>query len=207
MAVLGSVLQILEPHIIPNAAYNSIERQQEEASTCLPGTRKTILRTIQGWINGEGPPILWLHGPAGTGKSTIAQTIAEQCDKKKKNLAFSYFFSRRNTNRNDLTKFITTFACQLVCMIPSLDKLVQKAIRSNPFILSSHLEDQVKEFIVKPLKVVPEQIPSMVVVIDGLDEYSDATSNLPLKDLVTFLSECWQACISEFSLQVGQSLI
>ncbi|KAG0692815.1 hypothetical protein DFH29DRAFT_860592 [Suillus ampliporus] len=46
---------------------------------CLPGTRTEILSQIMGWINNSGddvPPVLWLSGPAGTGKSAIAHTIA-----------------------------------------------------------------------------------------------------------------------------------
>ncbi|KIJ44787.1 hypothetical protein M422DRAFT_251777 [Sphaerobolus stellatus SS14] len=180
------VLNKLEPYINKNASYNSSEREQEGASICLPGTRERILTKIQGWIAGEGPPVLWLYGPAGAGKSTIAQTIAEQCDHRK-NLAFNYFFSRRNANRNDLTKFIPTFAYQLVHTIPSLGKPVRKAIDSNPSILGQRLELQAKTLIVEPLEAVSERMPCMVVVIDGLDEYSDGTGNLPLENLVRIL--------------------
>ncbi|KIJ38138.1 hypothetical protein M422DRAFT_176985 [Sphaerobolus stellatus SS14] len=187
MTFLGSALDILEPHINKNASYNSSEREQEGASICQPGTRERILTKIQRWTAGEGPPVLWLYGPAGTGKSTIAQTIAEQCDKDPKNLAFSYFFSRRNANRSDLTKFIPTFAYQLVRTVPSLDTSVRKAIKSDPAILNWRLEDQVRALIVEPLKAVTEQMPSMVVVIDGLDEYSEDDGKCPLKYLVSIL--------------------
>ncbi|KIJ22773.1 hypothetical protein M422DRAFT_39932, partial [Sphaerobolus stellatus SS14] len=183
-----SVLQTLEPHINRNAAYNSFERGQEGALICMPGTREKILTKIQGWVGGEGPPVLWLHGPAGAGKSTIAQTIAEQCDKiYPKKLAFSYFFSKRNKNRDDLAKFMPTFAYQLVCTVPSLGSSVREAIHSDPSIFSLRLEDQAQALIVKPLGVVAEEMPSMVIVIDGLDEYSDVTSNLPLKDFIHIL--------------------
>ncbi|KIJ30800.1 hypothetical protein M422DRAFT_36420 [Sphaerobolus stellatus SS14] len=97
------VLNKLEPYINRNASYNSYEREQEGASICQSGTRERILAKIEEWITGEDPSVLWLYGPAGAGKSTIAQTIAERCYHRK-NLAFSYFFSRRNANRNECTR-------------------------------------------------------------------------------------------------------
>ncbi|KIJ27748.1 hypothetical protein M422DRAFT_94294, partial [Sphaerobolus stellatus SS14] len=138
---------------------------------CQPGTRERILTKIQEWIAGEGPSVLWLYGPAGAGKSTIAQTIAEQCDERK-NLAFSYFLrgNEINANRNDLTKFMPTFVYELVCTLPSLGTSVREAILRDPSIFSRRLELQAKTLIVKPLMAMSEQMPRMVVVIDGLDE-------------------------------------
>src|SRR6201996_5458939 len=133
MTLSESVLSILEPYVNHNASYNSAEREAEEATICHPGTRTRVLNQIQSWVRGDGPSTMWLYGPAGAGKSTIAYTIAEQCDKQSpRSLAFSYFFSRRNTNRNDLTKFIPSFSHQLVSAMPSLDQPVKKAIDSNP---------------------------------------------------------------------------
>src|SRR5258705_9591508 len=62
---------------------------------CTRNTRMEILDTIYRWFNGEtlgtretlsteGNPqgqIFWLDGVAGTGKSTIAQTVANQFNK------------------------------------------------------------------------------------------------------------------------------
>ena len=64
---------------------------------CHPGTRKTILKIINDWIDKDdiSVPIMWLHGSAGSGKSAIAQTIAKRCSKDGK-LAASYFFLRTN---------------------------------------------------------------------------------------------------------------
>ncbi|KIJ47835.1 hypothetical protein M422DRAFT_248416 [Sphaerobolus stellatus SS14] len=182
------VLNKLEPYINKNASYNSYEREQQGTSICQPGTRGRILAKIEEWITGEGPPVLWLYGPAGAGKSTIAQTIAEQCDDRK-NLAFSYFFSRKNANRNDLTKFMPTFAYELVRTLPSLGTSVREVIRRDPSIFGRRLELQANTLIVEPLKAVSEQMPRMVIVIDGLDEYSDDTGTLPLKNFIHVLVE------------------
>jgi adenylylsulfate kinase-like enzyme len=51
----------------------------DTSKQCLPGTRTAILFQITEWINDSGNAaqhVLWLSGPAGTGKSAIAHTIA-----------------------------------------------------------------------------------------------------------------------------------
>ncbi|KAF9645834.1 hypothetical protein BDM02DRAFT_3069602, partial [Thelephora ganbajun] len=46
---------------------------------CLKGTRGTVLDEIEAWTRDfDKPSVYWLNGLAGTGKSTIAQTIAER---------------------------------------------------------------------------------------------------------------------------------
>ena len=45
---------------------------------CLRGTRKDVLQEVEHWSMGEQEQqVFWLNGLAGTGKSTIAQTLAE----------------------------------------------------------------------------------------------------------------------------------
>ena len=62
-----------------DAAYDSQER--DPAPRCLPGTRKGVLEKIETWVKAGsgGKSVLWVHGPAGAGKSAIAQTVAETC--------------------------------------------------------------------------------------------------------------------------------
>ncbi|KIJ34733.1 hypothetical protein M422DRAFT_34959, partial [Sphaerobolus stellatus SS14] len=80
-----------------------------------------------------------------------------------------------------------TFAYELVRALPSLGTSVREVIRRNPSIFGRRLELQANTLIVEPLKAVSEQMPRMVVVIDGLDEYSDDTGQLPLEDFVSAL--------------------
>jgi len=47
---------------------------------CLKNTHVTILKWLRDWFLGEAEPegIMWLYGDASTGKSAIAQTLAER---------------------------------------------------------------------------------------------------------------------------------
>jgi hypothetical protein len=166
----ASLFDVLEKHVAFNAAYNSREREAEHASTCLEGTREDVIRKISGWVQGNTDlPICWLQGPAGSGKSTVAHTIAKQCADDQK-LAFSFFFSRGKLDRSDTTKFFPTFAHQLAQFFPAIQSSMQHALAGDVSIPFQRLDDQIKKLIIDPILTIKEPISSMIVVIDGLDE-------------------------------------
>ncbi|KIM78241.1 hypothetical protein PILCRDRAFT_824723 [Piloderma croceum F 1598] len=163
-----SLFDLLKNHINQHAAYDSSEREKEEASICQEGTRTEVLKKIKAWArNKNGRRVCWLNGPAGSGKSTIAHTIAH---KNRKNLAFSFFFSRRHRERSDATKFFLTFAYQLAIALPSAQRYMEEALKKDPAILHQRLELQFIELIINPILSITESVPQFIVVIDGLDE-------------------------------------
>ncbi|KAJ7593660.1 hypothetical protein C8J56DRAFT_419023 [Mycena floridula] len=173
-----------------DAAYNSYEREREKASVCAPRTRTKVLKQLNQWAQGHGEPVCWLSGPAGAGKSTIAHTVAQQCDENHC-LAFSYFFSRRYTTRSDLSAFIPTFVYTLAKStgITSIEKKVDKALETNTGIFLQRLEGQlatIADIIIPVLSARPPALP-IIVVIDGLDEYDQDEGKIPLEHLVKIL--------------------
>ncbi|KAF8066467.1 hypothetical protein FPV67DRAFT_1417372, partial [Lyophyllum atratum] len=86
------------------AAYNSQDRYPPPK--CHPGTREPILKEVYEWIENsvmtKVGSLMWLHGPAGAGKSAIAQTVAETCAERGQ-LAASFFFSRGSYRRDTIT--------------------------------------------------------------------------------------------------------
>ena len=141
--------------------------------------------------------LCWLHGPAGSGKSTISHTFAEQCGAK---LGASFFFSRGKGSRSDTTGLFPTLAYQLAARVPQLQALMERALQSDPLILSQTLEDQFRKLIVDPILKIEEPLPSIIIVLDALDECSDGdllmevvrllgdastTRRLPVRFLVT----------------------
>jgi len=174
----GSVFEMLMPYIAFNAAYNSGERESEHASTCLEDTRKDVINKISAWVeSNQNRPVCWLEGPAGSGKSTIAHTIAERCANKQQ-LAFTFFFSRGKLDRGDTSKFFPTFAYQLASFVPATRASMQRALAADPFIPSQRLADQMKKLIVDPILTITGSITSLIVVIDGLDECGGDTGLL-----------------------------
>ena len=98
--------------ISPGAAYNSGERSPPPR--CHPGTQTTILGKSHCWVDDKTPStsILWLHAPAGAGKSAIAQTIAEQSAEHGQ-LAASFFFAKSSPQRNAKQYLLPTIALQI----------------------------------------------------------------------------------------------
>ncbi|KAF8226403.1 hypothetical protein L208DRAFT_1093098, partial [Tricholoma matsutake] len=137
---------------------------------CQEGTRKSVLRKISAWCGGNtGYPVCWLKGPAGSGKSTIAHTIAKQCDDDNR-LVFSFFFSRGKPDRSDTTKFVPSFAYQLAKSIPEIQPSMRHALADNPSAPYLRLRNQIENLIVRPFLTIPGHIQPKIVVIDGLDE-------------------------------------
>ncbi|KAF9790951.1 hypothetical protein BJ322DRAFT_418044 [Thelephora terrestris] len=80
---------------------------------CLRGTRESVLSKIEHWAEDpEGFPVFWLNGVAGTGKSTIAQTVAERIFADGR-LGASFFCSRSFEDRSNLKLIFPTLAFQL----------------------------------------------------------------------------------------------
>src|SRR5437016_2989395 len=97
----------LRQQIAPGAFHNSDERY--DPPKCHPHTREAVLKKIEDWVKDSDKValVLWLYGPAGAGKSAIAQTIAELLESLGL-LAAAFFFSRNAAGRNDKTPLIAT---------------------------------------------------------------------------------------------------
>ena len=96
------------------AFHNSAERF--DAPKCHPNTRVAVLNKIMKWIKREADLdtfIMWLYGPAGAGKSAIAEKIAEMCEQEMILLA-SFFFSRNDPSRCSAKLLIATIVYQIV---------------------------------------------------------------------------------------------
>jgi len=152
------------------AAFNS--RLWEHESRCLPETRVNILQQIITWsTDPNGACIFWLNGIAGTGKSTIARTVANTWSVQKQ-LGASFFFSKGQGDLGHATYFFTSLADQLAISLPDFRRHICSAIKKNPDIFQRGLGDQWKHLILQPLSKleVSLQPPALILVIDALDE-------------------------------------
>ena len=144
--------------------------QHGDRQGCLTGTREAILDEIESWTGDfNKSPVYWLNGLAGTGKSTIAQTIAERLFADGQ-LGASFFCSRDFKDRSDLHFIFPTISFQLAYRYPKFQSALITLLQSDPDIGYESLYSQMERLIVIPLK---EQDISTVIVIDALDECTD----------------------------------
>jgi hypothetical protein len=122
--------------------------------------------------NPDSPCIFWLNGMAGTGKSTIARTIAHKLNEKEC-LGASFFFSRGRGDLDHAGMFFTTLAAQLANTLPALRPYICSAIAEKFNITQQGLAEQWKYLVFQPLfnlKKVLHQSQIFGLVIDALDE-------------------------------------
>ena len=137
---------------------------------CLKGTRKTVLDEIESWSRDSAvSSVYWLNGLAGTGKSTIAQTICERIFADGR-LGASFFCSRDFKDRRNLHYIFPTLAFQLAHKYPKFRSILVPLLRSNPDIGHESLLNQMRMLIVEPLS---SSDILTVIVIDALDECMD----------------------------------
>jgi len=137
---------------------------------CLKGTRGSVLNEIEHWAGDfDKSPVYWLNGLAGTGKSTIAQTIAERLFADGR-LGASFFCSRDFEDRSDLHLIFPTLAVQLARKYPEFRSIFVPLVQPDPQIAHESLYNQMSKLIVGPLK---KCAISTVIVIDALDECKD----------------------------------
>ncbi|PPQ83541.1 hypothetical protein CVT26_004260, partial [Gymnopilus dilepis] len=145
-----------------------------------PSTSAPILQELMQWAlrSVDSPNVVWLHGPAGVGKTAIAVSFAEMLVKQEK-LAASFFFPRDDL-RNLKRSFVASLAYQMCFTIPELAQHIAEAAERNPMIFGQSLETQMKELIVQP--VLSSNLPayaSWIIIIDGLDAYDSSGENCP----------------------------
>ncbi|TEB14979.1 hypothetical protein FA13DRAFT_1721372 [Coprinellus micaceus] len=162
-----TAMEYLEEHITIGAIHNSDERC--DAPTCFPETRVAVQEDILSWITqgdqDEQPmKMLWLSGPAGSGKTAIAGSVADSKQFLVATLAYQLF--KHET---------------LEAAAPH----VSKAIQRDPTIFKMKLKDQLEALILNPLRQLRCQFPEAdlpkVFIIDGVDEtqhFLSASSSL-----------------------------
>ncbi|KAF7348950.1 NACHT domain-containing protein [Mycena venus] len=177
-----------------DAFHDSAERYPQPR--CHPETRTKLLDVLWNWACGIEPPrnwssddgdldepshdflstgdtqpgsdILWLNGPAGSGKSAVAQSFCQRL-KDEGCLGGSFFFKRGHFSRGNAKKLFPTIAYQLALLLPELKHLISQAAENDPAIVDRTLSYQLQELIVEPCRRSHLSTP-VPIIIDGLDE-------------------------------------
>ncbi|TEB32873.1 hypothetical protein FA13DRAFT_1627661, partial [Coprinellus micaceus] len=72
-------------------------------------------------------PICWLYGPFGCGKPAMAQTLAEQYERKGR-LAAAFFFFRNAGEKSSSNHLATTLTHQISLNVPGAQELIQHVV-------------------------------------------------------------------------------
>ncbi|KAJ7663222.1 hypothetical protein DFH06DRAFT_1395313, partial [Mycena polygramma] len=176
-----SGINILHRASAPEAFHDSADNYDQPR--CHPETRIEMQEKLLGWcLTSEWrptrwrdmtykmePAVLWLHGPAGAGKSAIMYTISERLMAEGR-LGGAFFFKRGHATRGNARALFTTIALQLAVFKTSavFKPLISKIVEENPTLVSRSISVQLQELIVKP--GIGLNIPPRTIVVDGLDE-------------------------------------
>ncbi|KAJ6032556.1 hypothetical protein N7540_003288 [Penicillium herquei] len=148
------------------AAFNSNENQHGD---CLENTRVDLLENILSWAHAEGDEnIFWLKGVAGTGKSTIAHTVASTLFSQG-HLVASFFFARGLGDRGHGKLFSTSIAFQIAEQNENACHHICTAIGEQPGIRDKDLSFQWQKLLREPFEKMEESIQPFLV-IDAMDE-------------------------------------
>ncbi|PAV17484.1 WD40 domain containing protein [Pyrrhoderma noxium] len=141
----------------------------DDRPECMDDTHASRLKEIEEWIQDKNQPnLLFLVGDVGSGKSTIATTIAERY-RLKKQLGCFMFFSR---GKSDPDSVIRTMAHKLASLNQTIAENLDDALRNYGEITSATLGSQFKILLHEPLQssAKNESNDPVLVVLDGLDE-------------------------------------
>ncbi|KAF5325557.1 hypothetical protein D9619_009683 [Psilocybe cf. subviscida] len=153
----------------PTASYNSI--RTGGANVCMNGTRVSILKTIREWARNPDPnqpPMFWLNGLAGIGKTTIAHSIASELDADGL-LGASFVFLRADEQLKDARLVFPTLAFQLAQFNSQFRTRLVTALKRDPDCGSKRLNLQFDSLILEVFEATSLSAP-VVIILDALDE-------------------------------------
>lgn len=164
---------------------------------CTDGTREEILKDIIVWANDisvNSPPVFWLTGQAGSGKTTIAYTIAQHFDVRETGrqtvVGSTFFCSRQFEETRRRIHIIPTLIYQLARKPRSYAQALHEA---DKFDSVDKLSKQMKDLLVGPWRRSEsrrhKELPPYLIVIDALDEIEDDGGSIFLQDLLETINQ------------------
>jgi len=167
-----------------DAAFNAaINLDSLSRGPCTQGTRVDIIAQIMVWAKetdpAKAPPVYWLNGLAGLGKTTIAYTICEALQKE--GLPFASFFCSRQLDSKNSKLLVTTLCRDLAELFDSYATEVLSILIKDSKVVDAALRLQIEKLLAKPWQASlaqQERRPTPIVVVDALDESDRGTEFL-----------------------------
>ena len=171
-----------------------LEEQGLKREVCTHGTRVKVLEDIIKWANdcsSASPRVFWLTGQAGSGKTTIAYTIAKRFEEggtanQHTVLGGSFLCSRQFQETQVQTRILPTIAYQLAHKCISYANALHVADKFDA--VDHDVSSQIKDLLAGPWQVSEatrhSDLPPYLIVIDALDEIRDNGGSAFLWDLL-----------------------
>ena len=140
---------------------------------CHPSTRQNVLSEIIDWATNPSceQNVLWYHGLAGSGKSTISTTIANTFRELHRLGAF-IFFDRAHPEQSHPSKVIRTLAYKLGSFDQRIGAAIYTAIDNLPSVNDASPRVQFIKLIAESLATLTDILAEgpVVLVFDAIDE-------------------------------------
>lgn len=154
-----------------------------QGGSCIDGTRTDVLNKIDDW---SGVPTstesFWVHGFAGSGKSTISVSICERLKAKNK-LAGAFYCKRDVADQRDPKRILSSISYSLTNVCKPYYDLVHSALENESDISGTPVTYQLTTLFTGLLPMIREMPREpLVFVIDALDECGDDTSRPQIVD-------------------------
>jgi len=180
----------------PNATHRSVERIN--TPKCHPERHNPVIEKIVHWAQENSEPrIMWLLGPANSGKSMIAQALAERWDDQGILLA-TFFFSQDDPSRNHALPLFATIAYQVATNFLDSWNAITRVLELNPSVLKQRPEFQLTSLIIGPLQQVYQATgrhtgssDPYLIIIDGLDQCAHSDAQI---DILSSISKALKKC-------------
>ena len=166
---------------------------------CTEGTREEILKDIITWADAaNSPPVFWLTGQAGSGKTTIAYTIAQYFDRLEKEehtgrrtvLGGNFFCSRQFEETRRQIHIIPTLVYELARKSRSYAHALHE---SDKFDSVDKLTEQMEDLLVGPWHHSEPrrhmELPPYLIIVDALDEIEADGGSMFLQDILKTINQ------------------
>jgi hypothetical protein len=155
------------------------------------GTRVAFMRSVDAVLsNVSSPPVLWVTGVAGAGKSVA---VAAACKKEFERIVYSHVMCRDRPSLCSPQRFLASMANRFAQLWPQFKTAVAdnlKCFKSPADVLACGLDQCFELLCRQPLSAVDNSSSTgrSAVVLDGWDEL-DAPERAPWRSLVALLAK------------------
>ena len=177
------------------------EKRSLRRAVCTPGTRERILANITAWARDsslKNETIYWLFGLAGTGKSTIAFTLARRFELAGNTdttaLGGNFFCSRQFDETKEAKRIVRTVVYHLALVCKPFANALTRCGRFDT--IHRDVRTQLEDLLVRPWcdsesdrLADPSMPPYYLIIIDALDEIDGKGGSEFLCDLLHIINK------------------